>query len=270
MILFKDISYAQGIYNMDANPDPMVMMKMSGAYTGSKGLYYDSQAAANYNNAIRLGKIPFMYHFAGGGDPVAEADWFVKACSPLAAGDGLALDWEIEHADPIGWCLAFVNEIFNRTGVWPWVYVDRDRLGRYDWTPVLNKCGLWVPAPDESFDADLNLKYTVIAQQGPIVNGVDTDAFFGDLDQLRKYTYQPPPPAPPVVPETPTEPPIIIPTPVPPPVVDPPTLPPETTPPLPPTPVEPTPPSAGQGTLLDWVKNLIKLISDWLTNWRKG
>lgn len=242
MILFKDISYAQGLYNMDANPDPAVMMKMSGAYTVSKGLYYDTQAARNYNNAVRLGKVPLMYHFAGGGDPIAEADWFVKAVSPLAENDCLALDWEIEHSDPVGWCLAFVNEVFNRTGVWPWIYMDIDRLNRFDWTPVLSKCGLWCAAPSYGFDDNLPIKYAVIAQQGPIVGGVDTDAFFGTIDQLKKYGYHAP-----VVPPTP------IPTPE----------------PIPPTPEplptpEPTPPSdldKENNTLLKQILAIVQAIA---------
>ena len=67
MLLFKDISYAQGNYNMDANTDPMVMMKMAGGDGVTTPLYYDNEAAANYNKAIRANKIPFMYYFYGGG-----------------------------------------------------------------------------------------------------------------------------------------------------------------------------------------------------------
>lgn len=255
MILFKDISYAQGAYDMGSNPDPAVMMKMSGAYTVSKSLYYDSQAARNYNNAVAAGKVPLMYHFAGGGDPVAEADWFVKAVSPLAENDVLALDWEIENSDPVGWVTAFVNEVFNRTSVWPWVYMDIDRLNSFDWSGILDKCGLWCAAPSFSFDAQLPVKYTVIAQQGPIENGVDTDAFFGDVDQLKKYGYhvapvttpQPPVPAPDPTPVPPTPAPVPDPAPVP-------ENPPQPTPP----PVVHTP-TGGVGffaALWNWVKAL--------------
>lgn len=210
MILFKDISYAQGVYDMGSNPDQAIMMKMSGFYTGSLQPYYDAQAARNYNNAVAAGKVPLMYHFAGGADPIAEADFFIGACSPLAENDLMALDWEIQHADPVGWCLAFVNRVHERTGMWPWVYMNMSTANAYDWSPVFNNCGYWCAAPSYGFDDALPVKYPQIAQQGPIVNGVDTDAFFGTLDQLKKYGYHAvappvpvptPPPAPDPVPE---------------------------------------------------------------------
>lgn len=248
MILFKDISYAQGAYNMDANPDPMVMMKMSG---GDNGLYYDSQASRNYNNAIRTGKVPFMYHFYGGADPTTEADWFVKACSPLAPGDGLAVDieqgqtWNPQaDAGAVGKVLAFVSHVHDVTGVWPWVYMNMSTANMYDWSPVFNNCGFWCAAPSYGFNDTLPVKYPQLAQQGPIEGGVDTDAAFATIEEVRKYTYAPtPPPAPvqppapaplppPVQPPSQPTPPVVVPSP---PVVVP-TQPPEVTP-------SPTPPA---------------------------
>lgn len=223
MVLFKDTSYAQGEYDMGSNTDPAVMMKMSGFYTGSKQPYYDVQAARNYQNAVVAGKVPMMYHFAGGGDPIAEADWFVKACSPLAQGDLLALDWEIEHDDAEGWIRAFAEHVHATTGVWPWIYMDMDRANRYNMPDVWANCGYWCAAPSFGFDDTLPVKIPQIAQQGPIENGVDTDAFFGDLDQLKKYGYQggaQPAPTPVLVPE-PTPVPTPDPQPTPGPVPDP-------------------------------------------------
>lgn len=222
MILFKDISYAQGLYNMDANPDPMVMMKMSG---GDAGLYYDSQASRNYNNAVRLGKVPFMYHFYGGGDPVTEANHFIKACSPLASGDGLAIDVERgstwnPQTDPgaVAKVTAFVNHVHDVTGVWPWVYMNMSTANMYDWSPVFNNCAYWCAAPSFGFNDSLPVKYPQTAQQGPIVGGVDTDAVFvADLDHLKLFTYhQSPEPTPAPVPvPVPTPPPITPPAPAP-------------------------------------------------------
>jgi len=61
-----------------------------------------------------------------------------------------------------------------------------------------------------------------MAQQGPIVNGVDTDAFFGTIEQLKEYGYHAPvaPVEPPVAP---VEAPAPVPTPEP--VVVPPVIP---------------------------------------------
>jgi len=194
--------------NYNPGGEDFVMIKMSG---GDAGLYFDSKATQNYGNAVRAGKVVGGYHFAGGGDPVAEADYFVRAMSPVAENDVFALDWEIQHADPVGWCNAFVNEVHAKVGVWPLLYINISTCNAYDWSPVLNNCGLWIAAPSFSFDANIPVAHTVVMQQGPIVGGIDSDAFFGTRAQLQAYGYHaatppppPPPPNPPPIPPTTT------------------------------------------------------------------
>jgi len=188
MILFKDISQWQGNYDMN-NGDPAIAIKMGG---GDAGLYFDSKASANYYNAVQAGKIPMGYWFAGGNNPIDEAKKFLQAMSPLAENDLMILDWEIQHADPVGWCRDFTTYIHDQTGVWCWVYMNMSTANAYDWSSVFNNCGYWCAAPSFSFDATLPVKYPQIAQQGPIVGGVDTDAFFGDIEQLKAYGYHAP------------------------------------------------------------------------------
>lgn len=200
---------------MGSDPNQMVMIKMSGGDGVVTPLYFDIQANRNYDNAKAEVKIPFMYHFYGGGDPIVEADWFLKAVSPLADGDGLAVD--IERAtywnpqtDPqaVAKVFAFVQHIHAQTGVWPWVYMNISTANMYDWSPVFQNCALWCAAPSFSFDASLPVKYMVVAQQGPIVDSHDTNAFFGSLDELRAYTYHDPTPQPAPQPVIPAAPPV--------------------------------------------------------------
>jgi hypothetical protein len=225
MIQFVDISYAQGAYNMAANSDPMVMMKASGFYTSAKTPYLDAQLVSNYANAKKYNKTPFLYHFAGGADPLTEAKYFIRAVSPLAVGDGYALDFEIDIPNPVEWVLIFVQQVHDATGCYPWVYIDRSRREAHDWSPVFNLCSEWIAAPDVSFDANIPGVGVYVAQQGPIINGVDTDEYFGSLESLRSYLYgykpqastPQPEPAPSPVP-TPPAAPVPAPTPVPEPV----------------------------------------------------
>lgn len=213
---FHDISQYQGNYAMSADPNPIIFIKMSG---GDNGLYYDSRATANYYNATNAGKAVGMYHFAGGTDPIAEADFFIRACSPLAENDVLVLDWEVGHADPVGWCTAFVNHVHEQTGIWPLVYMNMSTANAHDWAPVFNNCGYWCAAPSFGFDDTLPVKYPQVAQQGPIVDGVDTNAWFGSLDQFKAYGYHAPTqPAPESAPQPepqpqpgPTTPPVVTP-----------------------------------------------------------
>ena len=190
MIPFVDISYAQGNYNMAANTDPMVMMKASGFYTGSLQPYIDSQLVNNYANAIKYHKIPFMYHFFVPEVPaLTQAAWFLRCVSPLAVGDGYAVDVEIDGPNLVQDVLTFVQKHHENTGCYPWVYINRYLRQKYDWSPVFALCSEWIAAPDVSFDANIPGVGIYVAQQGPIINGVDTDEYFGTLESLRSYTY---------------------------------------------------------------------------------
>lgn len=197
MLPFHDISYAQGLYNMAANTDPMVMMKASGFYTGSLQPYLDSQLVRNYDAAKQYGKIPFMYHFfVPAVDAIVQANYFLRAVSPLTVGDGYALDVEIDGPNLVQDVYTFVTKHHENTGCWPWVYINRYLREKYDWSSVFALCSEWIAAPDVAYTADIQGVGVYVAQQGPIVNGVDTDEYFGTLESIKSYTYGYQPPAP--------------------------------------------------------------------------
>jgi hypothetical protein len=243
--IFHDISYAQGLYNMDADYNPVIAMKMSGAYYGSKVCYLDTQAARNYQNATRLHKTPILYHFAGGGDARAEAEYFFKAVSPLAEGDVYALDYELTAnmnppADPVAWCVTFAERFHELTGAWVIFYTFASMLTAYNWTPLLQNCALWVAdyavSPDGSVP-DGGHPYII---QQYTDSPLDTNASFIDLETLKKYGYHVQTPQP-----TPTPSPAPEPAPQPEPVPQPtpaPETPPTPAPTETPTTTEPVPP----------------------------
>lgn len=258
-INFHDISYAQGAYNMDADPNPVIAMRMSFAYYGSKVCAYDTQAGNNYNNAIRTGKIPILYHFAGGGDPVAEAEFFYHAVSPLADGDIYALDYELTAAmnppaDPVAWCLQFAERFHQLTGCWVLFYTYASMLAEHDFSPVLQNCALWVADYAVSPDGTVPTQgHPYIIQQYSDGGGsLDSDALFIPLETLRLYGYHAPQPVPTPAPQpqpAPTPSPTPAPAPVPTPPVPAPTPAPAPTPSPSPSPApqpvptpRPTPP----------------------------
>lgn len=178
---------------MDADGAPIIFMKMSGFYYGSKQPYYDAQAARNYQNAVRLGKFTGLYHFAGGADPVVEADFFVGACSPLADGDLLILDYELDDsmnppADPDAWCVAFAERVKERTGKYPLFYTYTYLQKLHGFTETLKRCGFWQANYGVSPDADIpnSPPYIIHQYQG---SPLDTNACFISLETLRKYAY---------------------------------------------------------------------------------
>lgn len=184
---FIDISgVGQGAYPLTNYNDKMLMMKSSG---GDAGLYLDSQLVNNYANAKKKGIIPFMYHVAGAFTPYEEATFYLQAVSPLTQGDGYALDLEPTCNWTPAEVLIFVQQVHNKTNCYPWVYMDRSRYASADWSAVYALCGKWIAAPDIPFSATIPGVGVYIAQQGPVVNGVDTDMFFGTLEELIAYTY---------------------------------------------------------------------------------
>lgn len=251
-----DISQWQGNINWGAVDRPIAIIKMSG---GDAGLYTDSKANQNYYGAKAAGKLVGGYHFAGGGNPVNEADFFVAAMSPLEENDVLVLDWEIEHPDPNGWCLAFVNRVHDRTGIWPLFYTNGARINQHGFAAVRANCGTWVAWYGQDPEGNLPIsgsyvmhQYTSSGSVPGIAGRVDLDAWFGSLDQWKKYGYHAPAPAPT---PTPAPEPVPEPVPVPPPtpVPDPPAPDPVPQPvpsPVPaPTP-EPTPQPSKKGKTL--------------------
>jgi cell division septation protein DedD len=168
----------------------MVMMRASGFFTGSLQPFLDTQLGRNYADAKQYGKIPFMYHyFVPAVSAVVQAAWFLRAVAPLTVGDGYAVDVEIDGPNLVQDVLTFVTDHHANTGCYPWVYIDRYLRQKYNWSPVFALCSEWIAAPDVSFNVDIPNVGVYVAQQGPIVNGVDTDEYFGSLESLKSYTY---------------------------------------------------------------------------------
>lgn len=249
-----DVSFYQG--NIDwnavkASGIEIAIIKMGGS---DVGLYSDSKANQNYYGAKAAGLAIGMYYFFGGGDPENEADHFLSLCSPLEQGDVMCIDYEIQHPDPVGYCLRIANRIHDRAGMWPLFYANGSTINSHDWSPVRNNCGTWVAWYGQDPEGNLPISGPYVAHQYTssgsvpgIAGRVDMDAWFGSLDQFKLYGYQPSGPAPEPTPE---------PQPIPPPqpVPDPPQ--PEPTPeptpdpaPAPPAPI-PDPPKNGRNILI--------------------
>lgn len=202
-ILGLDIASYQGNPDFDqvkASGRSFVMTK----FTEGLG-YINPTAARNRAEGHRVGMGVGLYHYADGNDPVAEANHFVDACGELVTGEVLMLDWEIGHADPVGWCKAFLDQVQARTGVKPLIYLNQSLNNSYDWSPVVNgDYGLCLAQYDNSTNGTVGTDWKVVAMkqytssgQVPGISGnVDLDVFFGDLPTFQKYGKQNGAPAP--------------------------------------------------------------------------
>lgn len=104
--------------------------------------YWQSQA----QGAEQTGKALGLYHYAGGSNATAEADFFLSRIGGYIGRAVLVLDWESNQNAAWGngaWVHQFVNRVHDRTRVWPMVYVQASAIGQIPQS-VWNTCGLWV------------------------------------------------------------------------------------------------------------------------------
>lgn len=118
--------------------------------------YINPKCDAQYQLAKQKGRGLGVYHYAGGGDPVAEADFFLKNIEGYIGEAVLALDWESGQNSSWGdssWCRKFVNRVHEKTGIWCLIYIQASALNQV--SNCANDCGLWIagyPTNDASWD----------------------------------------------------------------------------------------------------------------------
>lgn len=189
-----DIASYQGDPNFDqvkAAGKEFVITKLTEGTT-----YVNPHADRSRRECHRVGLVVGLYHFARGGDPKAEADYFCVNAGGIAQGELVVLDWEINHTDPVGWCKTWLDQVHASTGVRPLVYLNLSTITSLDWSPVANaNYGLWlayydnnpngVPATDWPMVA--MKQYTSSGGVPGISGAVDLNVFFGNREQLLRY-----------------------------------------------------------------------------------
>ena len=112
----------------------------------TQGTYYvNPKANHQYELAKTKGNLLGAYHYAGGGDPVQEARYFINNIKNWVGEAVLAVDWEQYQNTSWGdttWVRRFVDEVHRLTGVWCLIYVQESAIGQV--ANCANDCGLWV------------------------------------------------------------------------------------------------------------------------------
>ena len=110
--------------------------------------YTDKYCDGFYQQAKKLGKKLGVYHFARpdlGNSAIAEADWFLKETKGYHKEAILVLDWESGDLTNSRWAKAWLDRVYEKTGVKPIIYMSASVLKRADWSSVANAdYGLWV------------------------------------------------------------------------------------------------------------------------------
>ena len=109
----------------------------------TQGTWYVNPAFEQlYDGAKKAGLLLGIYHYAEGGDPEAEAEFFVRTSGERVYGAVLFLDWEGQSNPTFGtgkdvdWCKRFVSKVEELTKGVCIPYMSKGVAAKYDWSPV--------------------------------------------------------------------------------------------------------------------------------------
>lgn len=138
-----DVSGWQAGINLAAVPCDFVIIKSTQGTS-----YVNKDCDRAYQQAKTAGKLLGVYHYFSGGDPYAEAEFFVKNIKGYVGEAILVLDWEGEQNSKFsqGPAVAkpFLDKVAELTGVRPLIYMSKSVCRQHDWSSVAALYGLWV------------------------------------------------------------------------------------------------------------------------------
>ena len=146
-----DISNWQRDINLSAVKADFVIVKAT-----------DKSCDMLFQKALSLGKKLGFYHFArptANNDPIREADFFYENCKGYFGKAIPILDWEAENKQNVAYAKAWLDRVYQRSGVKPVIYMSESVVNAYDWSSVANAdYGLWVAKyRDNATDYNYNM-----------------------------------------------------------------------------------------------------------------
>ena len=136
-----DISSWQKGMNVAAVPADFVIMK------ATQGTWLVDSCCDNfYQQAKKAGKLRGVYHYAEGGDAIAEANYFLKNIEGYIGDAILVLDWESTDNPTFGkndfnWCKKWLDHVYEKTGVRPLLYCSAAFRSRFN---GIGDYGMWI------------------------------------------------------------------------------------------------------------------------------
>lgn len=162
-----------------------------------------------YQEAVSDGMPRGVYHYAAGGKPEDEAQYFLDNIKGYIGDSILILDYEsyASYNGP-GWAKRWLDYVYNHTGVKPLIYMNLSTLNSYNWESVRNAdYGLWIAAyhngytPYYSFDENSIVQGNIYPWDDCLamfqytssgyLNGwngeLDLNVFYGDRETWNAY-----------------------------------------------------------------------------------
>lgn len=137
-----DISSYQAGINLTVVPCDFVIVKATQG-TG----YINPDCSRAVEQARGAGKLFGTYHYISGGDPVAEADYYLNNITNWIGKGMLCLDWESNQNRAWGneaYLERVIERVIDRTHIPPVIYVQASRLAQVAPIAKRHNCGLWI------------------------------------------------------------------------------------------------------------------------------
>ena len=200
-----DMSMWQRDINLSAVKADFVIVK------ATEGIgYVDKSCDMLFQKALSLGKKLGFYHFArptANNDPIREADFFYENCKGYFGKAIPILDWEAENKQNVAYAKAWLDRVYQRSGVKPVIYMSESVVNAYDWSSVANAdYGLWVAKyRDNNPDYNYNMsnagsrprvkwwkfycmwQWTSTGRLNGYSGNLDCNVFYGDGTTWDKY-----------------------------------------------------------------------------------
>lgn len=120
----------------------------------TEGTSYVSPSCDKHVQQAKRKKMLFgYYHFAAGASAKAEAQFFRRATTGYEKQGIPVLDFEIDIANPAGWCEQWLQEYYNLTKIWPLLYISASRLPNFSRSWIPQKCGLWLAGYPQQYSS---------------------------------------------------------------------------------------------------------------------
>ncbi|MFR2312695.1 MAG: GH25 family lysozyme [Weissella confusa] len=196
-----DISNWQAGINLSAVPADFVIVKVTEGTT-----YVSPVADTQYQGAKSTGRLLGVYHFATGAGAAEEAKFFLSNVQGYLGEAVLFLDWEGDVvAKGVGYAKAFLDYVYQQTGIRPLIYMSKSVTNSYDWSTVSANYGLWVaqyadsnptgyqdnPWTDDkgygSWSAPAIFQYASTGRLSGYNGNLDLDKFYGDVKAWQAY-----------------------------------------------------------------------------------
>lgn len=200
-----DISMWQNGIDLSAVKADFIIVK------ATEGIgYVDKTCDKFFQKALSLGKKIGFYHFARptkNNDPVREADFFYENCKGYFGKAIPILDWEAENKQNVAYAKAWLDRVYQRSGVKPLIYMSESVANAYNWSSVANAdYGLWVAKyRDNNPDYNYNMsnagsrprvkwwkfycmwQWTSTGRLNGYSGNLDCNVFYGDGTTWDKY-----------------------------------------------------------------------------------